>query len=270
MDIQKSHQFSDIVNKLNLEILDSGYVNGDSLWNGKNICSPYSRLYYIESGRAKITFGKSEIEMKPGYVYLIPTGFLFSYMCDESYTKLFFHFNLTGPDGYDIFENCKECLCAKMNISDISELVSVYSTSSPYDVLKIKKEILSRAVSLLPHTAVSHISASEYSPVVQSTIDYIQLNLSLELTATFLAERLFISESTLCKKFRKEVGITLGKYIDDLIFFNAEKMLVKSNWSVNRIAKNLGFCDQFYFSRRFKQHYGKTPLQYRKKQSVEL
>jgi AraC-like DNA-binding protein len=123
---------------------------------------------------------------------------------------------------------------------------------------------------MLPEHTISHLPISEYSPVVQSTIDYIQLNLSLKLTSTYLAERLFISESTLCKKFRKEVGITIGKYIDDLIFFNAEKMLVKSDWSVNRIAKNLGFCDQFYFSRRFKQHYGKTPLQYRKKQTVEL
>lgn len=270
MDIQKSHLFSDMVNKLNLEILDSGYVKGDSQWNGKNICSPYSRLYYIESGRAKLIYGKNEIIMKPGYVYLVPTGFLFSYMCDESYTKLFFHFNLTGPDGYDIFENCKTCLSAKISEFDINKLITSYSQASPYDILEIKKEILSRAVSMLPTSAASHLSTSEYSSVVQSTIDYIQLNLSLKLTSTFLAERLFISESTLCKKFRREVGITLGKYIDDLIFFNAEKMLVKSDWSVNRIANNLGFCDQFYFSRRFKQHYGKTPLQYRKKQTVEL
>ena len=258
MDIQKSHLFSDMVNKLHLEILDSGYVKGDSQWKGKNICSPYSRLYYIESGRAKLIYGKNEIIMKPGYVYLVPTGFLFSYTCDEAYTKLFFHFNLTGPDGYDIFENCKTCVSTKISEFDINKLITAYSEASPYDVLEIKREILSRAVSMLP------------SSVVQSTIDYIQLNLSLKLTSTFLAERLFISESTLCKKFRREVGITLGKYIDDLIFFNAEKMLVKSDWSVNRIAKNLGFCDQFYFSRRFKQHYGKTPLQYRKKQSVEV
>lgn len=270
MDIQKNHLFSDVVNKLNLEILDSGYVVGDTQWNGKNICSPYSRLYYIESGHAKLLYGKTEMDMKPGYVYLVPTGFMFSYMCDERYTKLFFHFNLTGPDGYDIFENCNKCLVSPMPQHEIKRLVSAYDTSTVFDVLAIKKEILNRAVSMLPSSSVAQITPSLYSPVVQSTIDYIQLNLSLKLTSAFLAERLYVSESTLCKKFRREVGITIGKYIDDLVFFNAEKMLLKSDWSINRISKNLGFCDQFYFSRRFKQHYGKTPLQYRKNQSVEV
>ncbi|MBQ7901049.1 MAG: helix-turn-helix transcriptional regulator [Clostridia bacterium] len=270
MDIQKNHFFTDVVNKLNIEILDSGYVNGDSHWNGKNICSPYSRLYYIESGHAKLKYGNEEINMKPGFVYLVPTGFLFSYMCESSYTKLFFHFNLTSPDGYDIFENCKKCLVAPMAISEIKKLIADYNSGTVYDVMEIKKEIFNRAVSMLPSSAVSQITTSVYSPIVQSTIDYIQLNLSLKLTSAFLAERLFVSESTLCKRFRDEVGVTIGKYIDDLIFFNAEKMLLKSDWSIGRISKNLGFCDQFYFSRRFKQHYGKTPLQYRKKQSVEV
>ena len=109
-----------------------------------------------------------------------------------------------------------------------------------------------------------------YSPVIQKTIDYIRINLSVQLTAKEIAGQLYICESTLLKKFRKEVGVTLGSYIDDLIFFNAEKMLLKTKWSINQISETLGFCDQFYFSRRFKQKYGQTPLDYRKKLSTAL
>ena len=92
----------------------------------------------------------------------------------------------------------------------------------------------------------------------------------VQLTTKELAEQLFICESTLCKKFKNEVGVTIGTYIDDLIFFNAEKMLLKTKWSINQISETLGFCDQFYFSRRFKHKYGQTPLEYRKKLSTAL
>lgn len=270
MDIQKNHFFSDIINKLNIEILDSGYVYGDTAWNGKNICSPFSRLYYIESGHGILKYGSTKIVMNPGHIYLVPTGLNFSYSCEDSFTKLFFHVNITRPDGYDIFADCGSCIASPISLYEIQRLKDLYNSNSLLGVLKIKQELLSRVTSMIPPAALSAVFAAVYSPMVQKTIDYIQLNLSIQLKSSAIADMLFISESTLCKHFKAEVGVTIGKYIDDLIFFNAEKLLLKSNWSINQISETLGFCDQFYFSRRFKQKYNQTPLQYRKKLSSVL
>ena len=267
---EKQQFFSYIINKISLEILDSGIVYGDTQWRGKNICSPFSRLYYIEDGNPVLKYNSKTVRMKPGYVYLVPAGQTFSYYCEDSYKKIFFHFNITGPDGYDLFGDLKECPCEKLDDGFIEKLMGYYNDESLISSLKIKEEILARAISMLPEKKLSKDSYVMYSPAVQKTIDYIRLNLSVQLTTKELAEQLFICESTLCKRFKIEVGVTIGTYIDDLIFFNAEKMLLKTKWSINQISETLGFCDQFYFSRRFKSKFGQTPFEYRKKLSTVL
>ena len=85
------------------------------------------------------------------------------------------------------------------------------------------------------------------------------------VTVKELAERFYVSESVLTRRFKKEVGMSIGEYVNDIIFTNAEKMLLKPDWSIGEISRNLGFCDQFYFSRRFKQRYHCTPYEYRTK-----
>ena len=45
----------------------------------------------------------------------------------------------------------------------------------------------------------------------------------------------------------------------------AARLLIETNLSSQTIAEQLGFCDQFHFSKRFKQHLGITPSKYRKR-----
>ena len=49
------------------------------------------------------------------------------------------------------------------------------------------------------------------------------------------------------------------------LFLKAKRMIVKKGISLKDISVNLGFFDQFYFSRLFKKRFGLAPLQYRKK-----
>ena len=95
-----------------------------------------------------------------------------------------------------------------------------------------------------------------------NTIEYIRENLSVKISVKELADRLYISESILAKKFRKEVGITLGKYIDKMVFYEAEKLIMQGDLTIGQISEKLGFCDQFYFSRKFKERYQETPQSY--------
>ena len=62
----------------------------------------------------------------------------------------------------------------------------------------------------------------------------------------------------------EEAGMSPGKYIDNMIFLKAKQMLSDPALTIGQISQKLGFCDQFYFSRRFKQLCGTTPLKYRK------
>jgi len=66
------------------------------------------------------------------------------------------------------------------------------------------------------------------------------------------------------KLFRKEVGVSVGQYIDDQLMRTAQERLDQTNDSIAKISQSLGFADSYYFSRRFKQLCGITPLRYRR------
>ena len=62
----------------------------------------------------------------------------------------------------------------------------------------------------------------------------------------------------------EEAGMSPGKYIDNMIFLKAKQMLSDPALTIGQISQKLGFCDQFYFSRRFKENSRQTPSEYRK------
>lgn len=256
--------FSSSVNKLELEVIDSAYVHGDSEWNISGMCSPYSRIYFIESGCATIFAGGEEIIMKPGYAYIIPTGLAFSGFCKHSYTKTYFHFCINRPDGYDLFSGCGKVMPFFLGDAKIAEIKKMFFSENLVDTLKLKNTILGIALSLFPEDNQKELVSVIYSPQVQRAIEYIKNNLSIQLSVKTLSENLFVAQTTLSKHFRDEVGVNIGKYIDDIVFESAKKMLIKTDMPIQEISEKFGFCDRFYFSRRFKEKFNFTPYKYRK------
>lgn len=256
--------FSSSVNKLDLEILDSAYVHGDSDWKLVGVCSPYSRIYYIESGEAKVFSGNETLILKPGYVYIIPPELTINGSCENAYTKIYFHFCINRPDGYDMFAGCGKVLSCFIGEEKVAEVKRLFFSENLTDTLKLKNEILATALSLFPEENARVLSSVIYSPQVQRAIDYIKDNLSIQLSVKILSENLFVAQTTLSKHFRDEVGVNIGKYIDDIVFESAKKMLIKTDIPIQEISEKFGFCDRFYFSRRFKEKFDFTPYRYRK------
>ena len=263
-----SKAFSSTVNRLEIEIHASAYVHAGTEWYIKEMCSPYSRIYFVESGEFTIKSGTQEITMKPGHVYIIPTGVVFNGHCDNAYTKLYFHFCINRPDGYDLFSECSGILSCNIGKDGIERIKNLFFSENLVDTLKLKNEILGISLSLLPEENIQHLASVVYSPQVQSAIDYIKDHLSIQLSVKTLSENLFIAPTTLSKHFRDEVGVNIGKYIDDIVFESAKKMLIKTDIPIQVISEKFGFCDRFYFSRRFKEKFGFTPYKYRKLNST--
>ena len=65
MKILRSSFFEGRVNTLGLKILGGGYVYADSEWQGIGVCSPFSRLYFVTRGEARISAAGQEIPMRP-------------------------------------------------------------------------------------------------------------------------------------------------------------------------------------------------------------
>ena len=102
MEIQYNHPATKLVNQLNINIITGGYAAADHSWIGRSVCSPYSRLYYIDEGSGFLRYHGTEISLSPGHVYLIPAGLLFHYGCEKRVCQLYFHINIFTPNGFDL------------------------------------------------------------------------------------------------------------------------------------------------------------------------
>ena len=131
-------------------------------------------------------------------------------------------------------------------------------------MLKVKNFLYMTVTAFFEKFRLPAMPYNVYSPLVKNTMKYIRKNTTISLTTEGIAKEMFVSPSKLRNTFKAETGITLGGYIDDMVFFRAKKLLGSKKFSVGDISTKLGFCDQFYFSRRFKEKYGKTPSKYRK------
>lgn len=264
MKIKKSGYTQRIFEQYKTSITDSGFAKADSEWDSGFVCSPFSRLYYVSGGYAEIRIKDRVVALTPGKAYLIPLGTKYSCRCDDVMEHLYFHINIDAPNGYDLLRGA-ECVSCDIPVEKIMYLKELYFSNAFNDQMELKYEIYRSIQILLSVQPLVTEFEVTLSPDIIKTIEYIRNNLSIQLTTAAIADSQFLSKSTLAKQFRREVGLPIGKYIDKLIFFEAEKMLTKTSVSLKEISDSLGFCDQFYFSRRFQQLFEESPLAYRKR-----
>ena len=100
---------------------------------------------------------------------------------------------------------------------------------------------------------------------LKKAIDYIAKHYQEELFLKDVAKELNFSVSYLSKLFKKELGINFNKIVTKKRIEEAKKLLLKTEYSINEIAFEVGYQEPNYFCRIFKQEEGMTPLKYRQK-----
>ncbi|MFA7637110.1 MAG: AraC family transcriptional regulator [Monoglobales bacterium] len=252
-----------------IEIDYAAYAILDNTWRNKNVCDPFSRLYFIKDGSGTLVCEGRTIETKPGHIYLIPADCIFDYSTDEKIEKIFFHIYINTLERYDLLSNVKSICEIEFEANEFDELLNCIETDDYFKLFKLKLIIYKTLHRMLEKYNFNSVPIKQYSDGVKKAMEYIHRNTKISLSTEIVSEKLFISKSKLRKDFKNETGISIGKYIDDMVFFKAKRLLNKGYLSINEISQKLGFCDQFYFSRRFKERFGVPPSDYRKRIFLE-
>lgn len=248
------------MNKITLKVIYSGWYEADNKWSGTVVSPTDSRLYFIIDGDFRIISPTGEeTVLTKGNSYLIPSGYSFDYNCKNKMSHIFFHVILSSFDGLDILRNVERPIsCPFTHIPE-----GILDFNSIVDSLNTESFITSSLHSLLSSNGIT-LEMNRYSKEVKTAIEYIRRNLSIQLNIKTVAEAAFTAPSTLTRNFRRETGMSIGEYVDFLIFREAEKLLKSTDMSALEISERLGFCDQFYFSRKFSEKYGTSPSKYRR------
>lgn len=252
-----------LANTLSLQILSGGYTKLNNRWRCNGGSFPFTRLYYIYSGSAVLSYNGTTITMLPGNMYLLPTNLPISYHCPEQMEQLYLHVTLTTPEDFDILSLIPNACQLPCSQSFLTQLNTLCNSEDYGQLLKLKTCISQNIVDCLNKEKILCPTKPYSKPVLQA-MAYIQNNITVQLAGKQIAQAICVSPSFLHKRFKAETGLSLGAYQDKLIIHRATQLLAEQQLSLKEISQQLGFCDQYYFSRRFKSQIGMTPSHYRK------
>ncbi|GLC88908.1 AraC family transcriptional regulator [Lysinibacillus piscis] len=94
--------------------------------------------------------------------------------------------------------------------------------------------------------------------------DYIAQNHHLPLSIEHLAYIAGLSASYFGEAFKKAYGQSATDYLTELRIGHAKQLLRDSDLLLRDIAREVGYSDEFYFSRKFKKEVGVSPSVYSK------
>lgn len=104
---------------------------------------------------------------------------------------------------------------------------------------------------------------TEIETVIDEMDCYIRFHYKESITISELAEKYHFNHSYLTRVFKKQKGQSPLKLINELRIKDAKKLLETTSLSIREISSMLGFTDQHYFSRIFREVTGQTPKEYR-------
>ena len=92
-----------------------------------------------------------------------------------------------------------------------------------------------------------------------------RLNLQQKISTKRLAKKVNVTESRLRQLFITETGMSPTEYLRDLRLERAAELLANSLMSIKEIGEQVGIRDKSHFTKYFKEKFGITPSDYRRK-----
>lgn len=112
-------------------------------------------------------------------------------------------------------------------------------------------------------------SSNDTSPIVANAMKYIHQNYTQKISLKSVAETIYTNPNYLSTVFSREKGMTFSAYVKTYRLSVAQKMLVETDQSIEKIAIAVGFYDIQHFSKIFKKELGVSPINFRKENKIK-
>ena len=238
----------------------------------ENIYSPHihsaCELIYFLSGDATYVIEDRKYKLKTGDLILIRPHKYHFIQIDSPVTyeryDILFDPQRHGIESAFLMDDEAEVI----NISDnaiadgILKKFDTYYNRGDADIFsKLLSHLLSElfySIHLFPHKQVD--GTHSVSPLIRDALEYINDNLCHVESIREIADRLYVSESYLFRKFKSELHKTPKKYIlEKRLLLSRE--LITSGKCPTEVSFDMGFKDYTTFYRNFVSFFGHSPKQ---------
>jgi len=242
-------------------------------WGGQGIRSPFNRLYWLGSGRGLVAHERQRVELRPGRLYLFPANQTADYSCSTPINLAWIHFNA-------------ELFSGAMDITQIAQMPLALTPSNPGFIAGlwdrfmcaeapddfatgverdgIIRQMLACFLRSAQKTETFLTQRIRHFGRFHSVLTYIDDHLCERLTLAELARVMHLQPNYFSNLFCRHFGVPPLRYLQRRRIERAQFRIHDTAAGVAEIAAELGFCDQFHFSRVFRAITGCSPLQYRK------
>ncbi len=231
-------------------------------------------LIYCVGGKGEISLNKTVHAVPADHFFIIPAGMAHAYHSDEQnpWSIYWIHYSGTKSGIYARFA-CQPLPIERSKTSRISDRVDLFAEIFRNLDRGFSSETMEYVNLCLPHLLASFTHLSQFRLIrepgekdtVAQSINFMLENVTKKLKLEEIASETSLSASHYSRLFLNRTGHSPIDYFIQLKIQRACRLLDNPGWMIADVAREMGFDDQFYFSRVFRKVMGMSPAEYRKR-----
>jgi AraC-like DNA-binding protein len=112
--------------------------------------------------------------------------------------------------------------------------------------------------------ATQRVYLQGHTDALRRVLKFIDENLQRDIALAEVAEAAYLSPNYLSQLLKKQTGLAFVDWLTGRRMDRARELLAHTATRVGTVAHSVGFADEAYFTRRFKQRFGVAPTAYRR------
>jgi len=231
-------------------------------------------LIYCIDGKGVIELDECDVKLERGMAFTIPPNVAHKYYADKAdpWSILWFHFKGEGINKFPIFtvETALKVLVSPeenemiqryfMRLFELAK--NGYTLGNMICLSQLLITILSEIYFFEKESEISKVDRN-----LTKAVNYMYENLDNDLSLDDVATYMGLSKSYVNLIFKEHTKRSPLEFYTHLKIQQACKYLRLTNMFIYEISRDLGYEDQYYFSRIFKKVMGVSPKEYRKQKS---
>ena len=229
-------------------------------------------LLRIDRGTPLLTVDTTQIRCRPGDLFFIPAYAVHSLESEGLCSIRGITFEPSLVDGALCGVEVEEQFSRRRidgffvpaANAAFDRLYEAYHTHSPTR----RAAMLSALYGVLEQLLLRYPAAGEGSyRRLAPAIRYMEEHLAEEISLRKISRLLNVCPDHCIRLFREQTNKTPMRYLSDLRIAEAMKLLVETDLPMGQIAEKCGYSGPAYLSKAFKDRLGRSPREYRKKDS---
>lgn len=231
----------------------------------------YHLFHYVVSGKGTFIIENKQFQINPGTIFFIPKGYTSIYYADKENPWTYIWVGFDGEVVEDYLSSIglsisnPIILDPSRKLKKYFDLISSrYLTDGYIDISSLGA--LYQLFGELLFNKVETKKVSSGQVTLQLARDYINNNYQFDISVTDIAKNANVTPNYLSSIFQKELGISTKQYLIKLRMEKAVDFLKSGFFNVKQVSEMVGYPNQLHFSNEFKRIYGKSPINFIKKE----